>query len=461
MEHLNCLISEHAKRYPDQCALINQGCRWTYQELNSAICTLCDHLKKEGVQENQRIAFTAMSTPQTIVLFLALWRLKAIACPLSFRIPEEQLPKSLELLKPAHLLDPVQLPISSHATPSTTHWIDLDQPATFLFTSGSSGIPKVVCHSYGNHYYNALGIMEQLQLDLSSRWLLSLPLFHVSGIAILFRCFLKGSTVVLSNAIDLKSILDLNITHLSLVPTQLYRVLNEPSERLEKMKHSLKCLLLGGAPIPPSLLDAAHKLSLPIFATYGMTEMSSLIAFSDPNNQGNAGKIALYRDLKIDKDQEIWVGGKTLFKGYWDASKDAIIKADQGGWFPTKDLGRWTSDHQLEVIGRKDRQFISGGENIQPEAIESALCSLPGIHRALVLPIEDVEFGTRPIAFIDDASHQYSLESIRQQLKDRLPGFMHPIKIFSYPPELSIKPKLSSLKQHLAQILKSSAKNQE
>jgi len=123
-----------------------------------------------------------------------------------------------------------------------------------------------------------------------------------------------------------------------------------------------------------------------------------------------------------------------------------------------KDLGRWTEDHQLEVIGRKDRQFISGGENIQPEVIEEALCSLPGIRQATVLPIVDPEFGERPVAFIDSMD---SVESIREKLKDRLPGFMHPVRVFPYPPDSGIKPSLLSLKQCLFQILKLSVKNQE
>lgn len=463
MERLNCPISENAWRNPEQYALISQERTWTYQELHSTICSLCSFLKKIGIKENHRVAFIAKSTPQTIFLFLALWRLRAVACPLSFRIPEEQLPKYFELLKPTHILEPAQLSMISDTDSLTTDPIHLDQLATFLLTSGSSGTPKIACHSYGNHYYNAMGVMTPLQLDASSRWLLSLPLFHVSGIAILFRCFLSGSTVVLSHQIDLVSLLDLKVSHLSFVPTQLCRLLNEPAHLLEKMKQSLKCILLGGAPIPPSLLSAAHKLSLPIVATYGMTEMSSIIALSQPQTKKNSGKgyRVLYRNLKIERDQEIWVGGKTLFKGYWDPDNDSITKPDQMGWFPTKDLGEWTEDHQLKVIGRKDRQFISGGENIQPEIIELALCSLPGIRQASVLPIEDAEFGARPVAFIDDESNNYSLENMGEKLKSLLPKFMHPIKIFPYPPELSTKPTLSSLKQHLTQILKLSAKDQE
>ena len=176
-----------------------------------------------------------------------------------------------------------------------------------------------------------------------------------------------------------------------------------------------------------------------------MTEIGSIIALS--------GEIMPYRNVKIEKDHEIWINGNTLFKGYWNVSTETIDPADQEGWFPTKDLGRWTDQHQFEVIGRKDRQFISGGENIQPEEIERALCSLPGIHQASVFPIIDPEFGERPVAFIDDATGSYTLTNIREVLQSQLPSFMHPIRIFPYPISLGIKPSLEMLKQHLSQIL--------
>src|SRR6267154_2990188 len=110
MENVNCPISENARRNPHQYALLSPDRIWTYQELDSTICSLCNFLKKESIKENQRVAFIAKSTPATIFLFFALLRLKAIACPLSFRIPEEQLPKHFDQLKPSHILEPAKLP---------------------------------------------------------------------------------------------------------------------------------------------------------------------------------------------------------------------------------------------------------------------------------------------------------------------------------------------------------------
>ena len=153
------------------------------------------------------------------------------------------------------------------------------------------------------------------------------------------------------------------------------------------------------------------------------------------------------RELKIDETGEIFLKGKTLFAGYLDPKEQKII--EQKDWFATKDLGRLDADGSLHVIGRKDRQFISGGENIQPEEIEAALLQLPGISRATVLPVDDPEFGQRPVAFLEEETPTHTLASIRTLLEKTLPSFKHPVQIFPYPEGLGMKPSLAVLKATL------------
>jgi O-succinylbenzoic acid--CoA ligase len=448
MERVLCPIYKNACAAPQQDALITEERKWSYLELHNALDSLCNFLKESGVKERQRIAFVARNHPSTLLLLFSLFRLRAIACPLSFRLPEQQLHQHIQLLKAPLLLDPLSLPMNIGKKDPQHTYIDLNSSATFIFTSGSSGIPKIACHSFANHYYNALGALIPLQLNSSCRWLLLLPLFHVSGIAILFRCFQRGAAVVISELPLIEAIAKHCISHLSLVPTQLYRLLASPHAAT-----TLKCILLGGAPISHNLLQQGSHL--PLFTTFGMTEMSSMITLSKANPEGDAGKPLPFREMKIAEDGEIWVRGKTLFEGYWDEKKESIAKIKSQEWFPTKDIGKLTPQANLEVIGRKDRLFISGGENIQPEAIEQALCSIPGIQRASVLPIEDLEFGKRPVAFIDDKTGAHTLESIRQGLHSLLPSFMHPIQIFPYPKDVELKPSLLTLKRHLESLSKS------
>ncbi|MES2344763.1 MAG: AMP-binding protein [Chlamydiota bacterium] len=301
--------------------------------------------------------------------------------------------------------------------------------ATLLFTSGSTAEPKIACHSMENYLFSARGTNEVLSLGSNDRWLLSLPLFHVGGLAILFRCMLASATIVLSELPLIDSVLFHQITHLSLVPTQLYRLLQEPTYKIEQCARQLKSILLGGAPIAESLLKKAIDKGFNIHQTYGLTEMTAQITM-DPY----PGPLP-FRELKIAQDGEILVKGHTLFQGYLNTP----LILDQEGWFATRDLGIWTSSNMLRILGRKDNLFISGGENIQPEEIESALLSLPNIIEAIVVPKMDLEFGMRPIAFIEQDTKENNFLPITEMLKKKLPSYKIPIKFFSFPETSSLK----------------------
>jgi len=439
---VKCPISQQALLRPDHVALLSEERTWTYRELDKEVDALSFSLQNAGVKENQRVAFIAKTESPVVLLFFALFRLRAIACPLSYRLPPLQVTEAVEQLKAHHFFEPSALSHSYTREKPAPAFIPVDNLATFLFTSGTSGKPKIACSTFANHYYNALGAIPALGLESTSRWLISLPLFHVAGISVLFRCFLKGATVVLSDSPLWQTVYRFGISHLSLVPTQLFRLLKGPVETIERVKLSLKCLMLGAAPLSPLLLKTSKLHGLPLYTTYSMTEMCSTIAIN--------GKVLPFRELKLHKG-EILVRGKMLFKGYWDSKTEAIDQ--KSGWFPTKDLGKYDAEASLIITGRKDRQFISGGENIQPEEIESALCSLPGIRRAAVLPIDDVEFGQRPVAFIDDETGKYTVESLKNALQERLPSFKHPIRIFPYPDEEGMKINLANLRELLSKSL--------
>lgn len=416
METILCPIFHHSVQNPGQLALITPEKKWSYTELNGAVAALSSHLREQGIGEGSRVAFIAHSTPATIILFFALFRIGAIACPLSFRIPSSQISIHLQKLAATHFLNeqPILPPLEQEGK------ISLHQLATFIFTSGSSGSPKVACHSFFNHYSNARAALTPLQIKEDSRWLLSLPLFHVGGIAILFRCFTAGAAIVLTTSPIATALSEFSITHLSLVPTQLFRLVREP------VFHVLKCLLLGGAPASTALMEQARAAGFPLFSTYGMSEMSSMVTILGTSHAASEWILA--------QDGEIFVKGDALFQGYWDPEKEVVSRPDCSGWFPTKDLGKIDAEGKLEWIGRKDRQFISGGENIQPEEIEAVLMSIGSIRNATIVPKADLEFGMRPVAFIDDPT--YTLESLREILKEHLPSFKHPIQLHLYPKEM-------------------------
>ena len=300
-----------------------------------------------------------------------------------------------------------------------------------LFTSGSTSEPKAVVHTYGNHYYNAKGSNENIPVRPGDRWLLSLPLYHVSGLGVLFRTMIGGGTVVVPDKKEvlISAIKNYRVTHISLVTTQLYRLLQN-SQNIPTLR-KLKAILLGGSAIPANLIALAKKYKLPVYISYGLTEMTSQVATS--SKPCSAAKILNYRQLKIAKDGEILVKGKTLFAGYWDGEK--LIRPLKNGWFTTGDLGRMKKGH-LVIFGRKDRMFISGGENIHPEEIERELLRLPQIDQAIVVPQPNVEFGQRPTAFIKG---KITSPKITSELERTLPRFKIPQTFYAWPAKLALQ----------------------
>lgn len=286
--------------------------------------------------------------------------------------------------------------------------LKLPSSGLLISTSGSSGVPKQAHLSLENCYTSAQFPHPDLILKPGDHYLLSVPLHHVSGLSILFRCLLSGATFVLSNSGK-----DLSVTHISFVPTQLKRFLKNPS-----IYPNLKAILLGGASIPYDLCKEAYDRGFPIYITYGMTEMASQICtkpFHPKTGVAFDGPLS-HRELKI-VGGEIYVRGKTLFQGYHNLPSPLI-----DGWFPTKDLGQM-GPNGLELLGRKDRMFISGGENIHPEEIEKALLSHPEISAANVHSRPDPEFGARPIAFI---ATPLEIPTILGYLSEILPRFKIP-----------------------------------
>lgn len=417
-----CPIAQHAQKNPEAPALIDAEKIWSYAECNVRINGLCAFLESQAVGAQTRIAFTAKTTIPTIFLFFALFRLRAIACPLSFREPPERRTLLRQTLQATHYFEPDAL--TSAVAECSRSSLCEEALATFLCTSGSSGTPKIACHTLSNHLYNALGCLSFFSLSASSRWLLSLPLFHVGGLAILFRVFLSGGAVVLPKPSLLQSQADYQLTHISVVPTQLYRLLQE--QQTEKTFASLRILLLGGAALSPLLCQEACAKGLPLIYSYGMTEMASLITATKNPTHKDVGKPLSFRELTLSAEGEILVKGATLFQGYLDMPRQ------REEWFATGDLGEWTAEGNLRLLGRKDRLFISGGENIYPEEIERALCCIEGIITATVIPSDDPEFGQRPIAFVLDKTQKHTLESIRKALRETLPSFKHPERLLPY-----------------------------
>ncbi|MHC5082787.1 MAG: o-succinylbenzoate--CoA ligase [Planctomycetota bacterium] len=329
--------------------------------------------------------------------------------------------------------------------------LDLSNDASILFTSGSQGNPKGVLHTLDNHYYSAIGASRNIPFSPGDRWLMSLPMYHISGFSLAMRSLIAGGMIVFpkpgQSVAD--AIVDSHITHLSLVPAQLRQLLKDAA--VVNALRQCKSILLGGASTTPDLIQQALNEGLSVHATYGSTEAASQVTTMSAENMkqhpDTSGKTLPHRELKIAPDEEILIKGQTLFKGYvYGNNLDRPL--DEEGYFHTGDIGSVDDEGYLAVTGRKDRMFISGGENIHPEEIEKAILKLNLAQKVCVVDIPDAAMGARPVAFINTNSTINS-ETIKEKLKLHLERFKIPdhFLLWSTLESESLKPEIARFRQ--------------
>jgi len=353
-----------------------------------------------NINPGDRVAAYLPTGPQLVNLLITCLEIGAVFCPLNVRLPPAALEEQLRTLQPKFIFS------SSGCETRPSPNAPLLPSSLLLFTSGSSGHPKLVSISHASFLASAKSANAACDLQPGDGWRLSLPMHHVSGLSIVFRCLLAGASIIFDDK-------DPSITHLSCVPAQLYSAW--------PIYPKLRCVLLGGGPIH----DVPAKL--PCLVSYGMTETASLfLAGSSPHKLQPLPN----KEAKLSPEGELLVRGDSLFEGYWDGQA-MHTPFDADGWFATKDLARFDPALGFTIVGRKDNQFISGGENIQPEEIEAELRKLPGILEALVGPRHHEKFGMRPIAFLSmREGAPIDATSIQRSLAERLPKVKIPDALF-------------------------------
>jgi len=463
-------LSKHITKFASNIFLKTGKEQITFQTFYNQVIFTSYKLKKLGIKKESIVIVNNISMESFPVLLFALWLNKAIVFPVNPKFTKFQIEKIIKETK-AHIYisdktHSLNLSTSKHIKPndildSTSESTSIpdvelghENTATIILTSGSSGDPKYVVHSLANHIYSATAVNEYFNLSDQDNWLLTLPIFHVAGLAIIMRTFLAGATLSVSRDEEsINKILQNNMpSHISVVPTQLQRLLK--NEECPEMLKKCKSIFLGGSSIPQKLIKEGLNQNLKIFTSYGLTEMSSTVAIKK-NEDGQSGQAEVLpiHELKTI-DDEILLKGPCLFAGYLEKGTVKNI-TDPSGWFHSRDLGNLDEQKQLTVFGRKDNMFISGGENIYPEEIEKYLMEIEGVVQAVVIPIEDKEFGSRPVALIQPFKKE-QIPKIINELKEILPSFKIPDQFFPFSNESNhgIKIDREKLKQQIRQETK-------
>ncbi|WP_249020861.1 AMP-binding protein [Conexibacter sp. S30A1] len=286
--------------------------------------------------------------------------------------------------------------------------------ATVMFTSGTTAAPKPVHLTLANWEANAIGSALALGLDRNERWLCVMPLAHVGGLSILLRSTLYATTVVLHERYDTEAVLaelmdpKRAITLVSVVPTMLSRLLDAGLSR----PPTLRFALLGGGPIPPSLVARAAAAGVPVATTYGMTEGCSQLATFGFALHGVT--------LQVAADGEVLVRGASI----------AANTLSEDGWLHTGDIGALDANKRLRIIGRRSETIVSGGENVAPAEVEAVLLEHPAVADAGVFAKPDPEWGERVVAAVVLRSgQQASPQELERHVAERLARFKVPKEI--------------------------------
>jgi O-succinylbenzoic acid--CoA ligase len=468
MSEISCPLHDIARMAPNQLGWMEGGRGYSYPVLHQAARRIQRRLIDEfGLKPGDRVVVCAPAEWRWVPLLYACLRARVIFCPLNTRLPAaarterarglapalqicadggEPMLSSVPCLRMGELCDATFLDAGGGGGET----LDLEVPATCLYTTGSMGNPRALVHTLEAHYYSALGANRNLPMNHRHRCLLSLPLYHVGGLAVLFRCMMSGTGIVLPEAGQdpADAVLEHRITHLSVVPTQLIRLLADA--RAPQIGRQLQCVLLGGAPIPRDLVRRALEAGFPVHPTYGMTETASQVCTTGKTTptakrQSTDGAVLDHRMVRVNTDGEILVRGHVLAAGEWrDGSVQPLTL--ENDWLPTGDLGTLEEGY-LTVTGRKDNRFISGGENIQPEEIERALQEITGADTVVVTPRADAEFGARPVAWLGLEPEEFEEEEWTAHLREKLPGYMIPVAYRPLPPGSGLKPDRAALRE--------------
>ena len=442
------------REQPDAVALVLDGTPLSWHELCGRIDALAAGFYQQGVREGDGVALCARNRADTLLAWLALLQCGVRLLPRNPTLPAAQLETLLPgmtlrfsltldgMLPDTHLR---ALSLQYATGDGAAAW-DPQRLATMTLTSGSSGMPKAAVHTAQAHLASAAGVLAMIPFSGEDRWLLSLPLFHVSGQGILWRWLLAGAQLAVYDGMGLSGALA-GCSHASLVPTQLWRLLND-----DGVPERLRAVLQGGATIPVELTHAAQQRGISCFCGYGMTELASTVCGKAADGLPDVGAPLAGREVRV-VDNEVWIRAASMASGYWlDGALRPVTNAE--GWFATRDRG-YIADGRLTVQGRLDNLFFSAGEGIQPEEVERVIARLPGISQVFVVPVKDVEFGQRPVAVVEYADEVIP-ERLASWVKEQLARFQQPVHWLTLPETLKtggIKISRRQLQEWVASVL--------
>lgn len=466
-------VTDRAARSPHRIAIDDRGVRTDYATLGRRAEDLAADLRGAGYGPGDRIATVSGNSTDHVVLFFACALTGIALVPLSWRSTPNELVAVMIRCAPALILiddeyaalaaeamrgleNPpssallgsigVEASVPVARTPRRRRPVRDEDPLLVIFTSGSEAAPKGVVLTHANCFWNNLALSQALPLTQDDVVLAILPQFHVAA----WNCqpllaWWVGATVVLERTFQparaLQLIAERRVTAMMGVPTQ-YSLLAADRGWEAADISSLRLALVGGATMPTALHAQWAARGVRLVQGYGLTEAGPNVLHVTPDDAGVAsgtvGRPYPHVSVQIvDPDTllalrgsatgELWVRGPSVFAGYL-GDDEATRRAMAGDWLRTGDLVHRDADGSYRVVDRLKDIFISGGENVAPAEVESALVQHPLIDAAAVVGVPDPVWGERGVAFVV-AAGPISPDEVFAHARRLLAAFKVPVRM--------------------------------
>ncbi len=419
METQNWLLKQAATQ-PNQIAIDDGNERLSFAELKKQVEVLVG--KINHLNPGSRVGLLATNTLMSYKLALAIMCSGRTIVWLNWRLAGEELERQIKdsglqlcLVENSLWRSGMTNPFKSYSAFLITsadpgelipvfksNWV-----ASIMYTSGTTGKPKGVLQTFGNHFYSAVSSALNLGLSSADKWLCVAPIFHISGFSIIMRGLIYGMTVRLVEkfrAEEIERILaNETVTIMSVVPFMLKKLIQQQNKTNTHYNSAFRCMLLGGGTIDRETLEICLQRSIPVVQCYGMTETcSQIVALRSADallKLGSVGQPLFSTQLKLSKDGEILLKTPALTPGYLNLP-DKLPSKMIDGWYRTGDIGHLDKEGYLYIDGRADEMLISGGENIFPQEVEQVYQRYPQINEVAVVGQTDPVWGQVPVAFV-------------------------------------------------------------
>jgi fatty-acyl-CoA synthase len=457
-------------------ALVFEKSAWSYAQLDLAIRRVVRVLADRGMRRGDRVVIQGVARPEAIVSMFAVTRMGAILVPIHPHLTNAELAVVCEETAPRAAIGDRSFVDAWSAGGLSLSWdepapeIDtsvfdesgaVDDPspeppagsatAIIAFTSGTSGRPKGVALTHDNLHWSMVNGLTRLPVHADDVTLVATPLAHVAILSGLPQyTWKRRGTVVLAPKFTADLFIDLvrdhGVTTAFTVPTMLSLLARHPRFDTPDLD-SLRWVLAGGAPAVSTTTTRLLDRGIGVINSYGLTEASAGVTYSEPAGATDvpmsAGLPVPHVELGVVGDDgahvsvgrvgEIWLRGPSVASSYWTRQGPQPI-TDPDGWFHTGDRGRRDADGRIDVVGRIKETIITGGENVDPAEVESALSDLPGCNGVAVCGSPDQVWGEVVTAFVvADSDHAPSLEDIRRHLDGRLARHKWPRRLHLVP----------------------------